>query len=187
MPLIDRLRIERAIWTLDALVQSLPGRSRRAIRREMRANLRAAGAEVGGREAVRRLGSLRRVAIGYLEAEYGEGRPRPHWLKAMFWVLAVEAVVLMVTFVGHSAFMSGVEAADRHPDGTYVWHGLGWLGVAGDVSYSGGKVEGSSFDFSGMVLVYLLAAAVLGGRLWRLLPAWWRRRRGVGRTADGRY
>lgn len=42
----------------------------------MRANLRAATNEVGAAQAVRRLGSLRRLASDYLEAEYGQGGSR---------------------------------------------------------------------------------------------------------------
>ena len=51
----DRLRIERAVWTLDGRLQDLPRTSRVAKRRELRANLRAAATDVGTAEAVRRL------------------------------------------------------------------------------------------------------------------------------------
>src|SRR5690606_2763511 len=105
---LDRLRIEWTVWTLDTLVQSLPGRTRKAIRREMRTNLRAAATEVGAAQAVARLGSLRRLAADYLEAEYGQDGPRPRWLRGVFWALAVEAVLLGFTHVGLTAFSAGV-------------------------------------------------------------------------------
>lgn len=181
---IDRLRIERAVWTLDVLVQGLPGRTRKAIRQEMRANLRAATNEVGAAQAVRRLGSLRRLATDYLEAEYGQGRPRPRWLSAMFWVLAVEIVLLGFTFVGHSAFVAGVEAANPHPSGTYSWNSLQLLGVEGDVTYDDRGFAGAGLSFSVWMLLYLLAAMILGGRLWRLPAAWWRARRRDQPVAD---
>ena len=36
LTLVDRLRIERVVWTVDLLVSDLPHRSQRAIRRELR-------------------------------------------------------------------------------------------------------------------------------------------------------
>jgi hypothetical protein len=171
----DRLRIERAVWTLDAHVQNLPGRSRKAIRREMRANLRAATAEVGSEQAIRRLGNLRRLAADYLDAEYGDA-PRPHWGKAVFWVLAVEAVILSLLLAGHSAFIAGIEAANPRPDGRYDWDGLSALGIGGTVNYEDGEFAGVSVRLTQWFLLYLLAATILGGRLWRLPRAWWRSR-----------
>jgi hypothetical protein len=48
----DRLRLERAVWTLDARLQDLPRRSRVAKRRELRNNLSDAAADVGATEAL---------------------------------------------------------------------------------------------------------------------------------------
>jgi hypothetical protein len=182
----DRLRIERTVWTLDTYLQSLPGRSRRTIRREIRTNLRVAAAEVGSARAIHRLGNLRRLAADYLEGEYGEGRARPSWLKALFWVLSAEMVLLALAFASHSAFIAGVEATDPHPDGTYTWHSMEWLGVTGDVRYAGGDPAGFSISLSASMLLYLLLALVLGGRLWRLPAAWWRARQRDRQLADAR-
>jgi hypothetical protein len=118
----------------------------------MRANLRAATNEVGAAQAVRRLGSLRRLASDYLEAEYGQGGSRPRWLSAMFWALAVEAMLLGLAFVGHSAFIAGVQTANPHPSGTYTWHGLQLLGIGGDVTYNDRGVARFSLSFSITVL-----------------------------------
>ena len=173
---IDRLRIERAVWTLDVLAQGLPARTRRAIRNEMRVNLWAAAEEVGAAQAVRRIGNLRRLATDYLEAEYGQNGPRPRWLNAMFWALAVQTVLLGLTFLGHAAFINGVEAANPHPSGTYTWNSLRPLGIGGDVMYDDRGVASVSLSFSALLPLYLLAALILGGRLWRLPAAWWRAR-----------
>jgi hypothetical protein len=172
----DRLRIERTVWTLDAYVQSLPGRSRKAIRREIRTNLRVAAADVGSAQAIRQLGNLRRLAADYLDAEYGDG-PRPHWGKAVRWAFGVEAVLLVLAFASHAAFVAGIEAADPDPSGTYHWTSLAALGVYGTVSCDEGAFAGVSIGFTQWFFCYLLGALVLGGRLWRLPGAWWRSRR----------
>jgi hypothetical protein len=171
----DRLRIERALWTLDTHVQSLPGSSRRAIRRELRTNLRASATDVGVAEAIRQLGSLHQLASGYLDAEY-EGRPRPRVLKAALWTVAVGTIILWSTFVGHSAFVDGMEAANPHPNGTFTWDGMEVLGVGGDVSYADGHLRSFGLSFNLWMLLYLVAAFLIGGRFWRLVPRWWRRR-----------
>ena len=86
----DRLRIERAVWTFNSYLQALPWRSQVAKRRELRVNLRAASADVGTKEALRRLGNVRTMAADYITAEYGG--PRPSWWAAIcvlqaFWFM----------------------------------------------------------------------------------------------------
>jgi hypothetical protein len=69
------------VWTLDSYLQNLPWRSRVAKRRELRVNLRAASADVGTKEALRRLGNVRTIAADYMVAEYGG--PGPSWLATI--------------------------------------------------------------------------------------------------------
>jgi hypothetical protein len=176
----DRLRIEWALWRLNAHLQDLPARTRRAVRRELRANLRGSAAELGAAAAIERLGNLHKLAIGYLEAEYAD-RPQPRWLIGLCWALAVELVILCSAFVGQFAFMDGVEAGNAHPNGTFVWNGLAFLGVGGDVTYTGGEPTSFGLSLNLWMLVYPLAAFVIGGRLWRLAPAW---RRSARRRQD---
>jgi hypothetical protein len=102
----------------------------------------------------------------------------------MFWTLAVESVLLGLAFVGHSAFIGGVQAANPRPSGTYTWHSLQLLGIGGDVTYDARGVASFSLSFSLWMLLYLLAALMLGGRLWRLPAAWWRARRRDQPVAD---
>lgn len=71
MTLVDRLRIERVLWTVDILIYDIRTRGRRTIRRELRANLQAAAQEMGAGAAIWQLGPLRRLARGYLDAQYG--------------------------------------------------------------------------------------------------------------------
>lgn len=171
----DRLRIELVVRTVDVLTSALPARSQRRIRDELRANLRAAAAEVGTAEAIRRLGPLRPLAAGYVETEHGPGNPGPRWMSALVWVFVAELVILAMVFAGHAAFMSGIETANEHPAGTYSWRGLDWLGFTVDVGYADGEFRGFTMSITPWLLLYLVAAAALGGRLWRMLPHWRRR------------
>ena len=86
LTLKDRARIERAVWTLDSYLRNLPRKSRIAKRRELRVNLRAASADVGAQEALRRLGNLRTMAAEYVVAEYGG--PGPSWIVTTYFLIA---------------------------------------------------------------------------------------------------
>lgn len=186
LTLIDRLRIARAVWTVDTYLQSLPSRSRRAIRRELRTNLRSSAAEVGAREAIRGLGSLRRLSLDYLEAEYGEGRPRAEFLKGLFWATAVDGMLLTGMVVGFESFIAGLEAGRPDP-GTYTWSVGKVFGVTGDVTYDEVGYSGFSASASALFFAYSLIAFLIGSRIWRVVQVWWRRVRNdrVARQAVG--
>ncbi len=63
------LATEWTVWRIDRrLRRDLPFSARRAIRSELRANLRAAADEVGEHEALRRLGDVGAVADDYRAA-----------------------------------------------------------------------------------------------------------------------
>src|SRR5476649_318974 len=117
----DRLSIERRVWTLNTYLQTLPRRSQLAKRRELRVNLRAASADVGTKEALRRLGNVRTMAADYINAEYGG--PRPSWWAAIcvfpaFWVMFWWSSSRI------DAFKGGVIAANPHATGLFHWHGV---------------------------------------------------------------
>jgi hypothetical protein len=173
----DRVRIERVLWTLDTYLQSLPAKARRGIRREMRANLRAAAAQSGAKEAVRGLGSLRQLAIGYLEAAYDDG-PRPRLLRAFGWTLLAELVVLTIVFAAHSGFVDGIEAGAARPDGTFVWDTWSVVGVEGEVTFADGRRDAEGISFTPLVLVLPLLVFLVSARIWRL-PRSVRRSRGA--------
>lgn len=174
LSIAERLRVERAVWTVDAYVQSLPSRARRAIRRELRANLRASAAEVGARTAIRNLGSLRRLAVGYLEAEYGEGRPRPQLLKGIAWGSVASLVLLVALIVGYESFLAGLDASTSAP-GTYRWEVARVLGVAGEVTVDDTGFAEYRLAFSYPYFLYPIVVGLIGARIWRLWPVWWRR------------
>jgi hypothetical protein len=171
---VDWLRIERAVWTVDTYIQGLPSRSRVAVRRELRNNLRSSAAEVGAPEALRALGSLRRLALGYLDAEYGEGRPRPEILKGVFWTTAYDFAVVAAMIYGYESFLAGLETGGAEP-GTYVWEPGRFFGYTAEVTFDENGLSGFSWSLSALFIVYSLVVFLVGARMWRLVPAWWRR------------
>lgn len=177
---LDRLRIERVVWTLDQRLYDLPRASRIATRREVRQNLISATPEVGARTAVRQLGDTSTLAAEYLAAEFGHG-PRHSWIAAALFLTSF--LLVMIALLGDAAngFGDGIRAADAHATGTYTWSGIEYLQtevtytfVNGHGTYTGGAMAPLSW-------VLLIVGTVLVGRLWRAVPAW-RRRAARGRA-----
>jgi hypothetical protein len=168
----DRLRIERAVWTLDTYLTDLPRRSRIAHRREVRANLRAAADDVGTSEALHRLGALRRLAAGYLAAEYGEWQLRPAWKTGAACMLLAIVLLTELVAVAQSAFGDGIRAADPHAAGTFHWHGFSYLTQDTRYTFVDGRYTTDGGAWTPLAYVGLLAVLILSGRLWRALPAW---------------
>ena len=167
---IDRLRIEYAVWRLDGLLYDLRWRSRVAKRREVRANLHAAAADVGTTEALRRLGGVRRLAAEYLAAEHGDWGRRPTWMIGVVSMVVVQVGSYALIEAGRSAFTAGVLAADPHPQGTYHWAGIPYLSADATVTFTGAGHSSMGGAFTPVVYLGMLAAFTAGARLWRLLP-----------------
>jgi hypothetical protein len=164
----DRLRIERAVWTVDYRVQDLPRSTRISKRRELRSDLTAAATEVGARQAVAQLGDLRRLAQEYLTAEYGDLARRPSWWAAALWIAVVDLVALAIGSIGEAAFRSGVVAASPHLTGTMHWHGVRFLISDATVTFVDGRATTDGGAWTPAVYVILLGGAVVAGRLWRI-------------------
>jgi hypothetical protein len=168
---IDRLRIERAVWTVDAYISILPMRRQREIRRELRANLRASAAQVGAKAAIRNLGSLRRLSYEYLSAEY-RGRPWPTPLKGLGWAVVVEVLLVLAWTLTLSAFHDGLAATNPEPGRYTVERPL--IGFVSEVTVdSAGDLTEVAFLVSiPVALAWVLVAFVVGSRLWRVIPRW---------------
>ena len=164
---IDRLRIERLVWALDQQIYDLPRQARVATRREVRANLLEAAADVGTGTALRRVGGSRQLAEQYLRAEFGEG-PRHSWVGAAY--AAGLTPLLLNFFLGEAAtsFRDGVTAADPHATGTYLFNGVSWLQNTSHITFTDGQSTGVGGSWT--VLTYVLWAIIVvaAGRLWRL-------------------
>jgi hypothetical protein len=179
---LDRLRIERVVWSLDQRLYDLPRRSRIAKRQEVRANLRAAATDIGTVAALRNIGNSRQLAVEYRAAEFGD-EPRPSWLAAGLFFLTAQLFFTAFLSDAANAFGDGIRAANPDATGTYTWSGLHY--VQSSVTYTFVKGDGSSVGGAWTPLAWAIwvVATVLVGRLWRVVPLWRRRRAAVTQKA----
>jgi hypothetical protein len=166
---LDRLRIERVVWSLDQRLYDLPRATRIAHRRELRANLLAAAGDVGTSAALRDLGDASNLAAEYHDAALGTG-PRPSMYAAGVFLLTTTLVLTSVFFDAARAFGDGILAADPTTTGTFEWPGIAYF--QSEVTYT---VSGGDYDFVGgaftpLTYLVLLLGMIAVGRLWRLLP-----------------
>lgn len=178
LTLIDRLRIERVVWTLDQRLYDIPRDSRIAHRREVRQNLLSAAQDIGTGAALRNLGSSAQLAAGYLAAEFGD-RPRHSWIAAAVWAATSMLVVSALLTEAANGFAAGIAAANPHATGTYHWGGL-WLLQSGVTARAAGgqtAVSGGGLTVAGWVLWVVIAVMV--GRLWRASGTWRARARSL--------
>lgn len=172
---LDRLRIERVVWTLDQRLYDLPRRSRIEKRREVRANLLSAAHDVGTGNALRQLGNGRRLAMEYRDAEFGD-TPRPSWIATIYFAGTLPLVLNWVLFEAAYAFRDGILAADPHATGSYVWSGLRYVQSTVTFSFTDGQATWVGGAWTPLLWALFIGGTVLVGRLWRIPLAWWRRR-----------
>src|ERR1019366_877919 len=170
----DRMRVERAVWTLDSYLQNLPRKSRVAKRRELRVNLRAAFADVGANEALRRLGNVRTIAAEYVVAEYGG--PGPSWLVFIGVILPSYAFMFWLSNARIDAFTSGAIAANPHLTGMFHMTGVAYVLTNDTFTFANGKATEVGGTWLPLAYVCVSALAVLAGRLWRAIPTLRRKR-----------
>ena len=175
--LIDRLRIERMVWSLDQRLYDLPRATRIARRRELRTNLVEAAHDVGTSAALHDVGDSGTLAAEYLDAELGAG-PRHSWLAASLFLLTTVLLLTSLLFDAAQAFGDGVLAGDPTADGTFTWPGIDYLQTEVTYTVSGGEHSSTGGAFTPLTWALLVIGTVLVGRLWRAVPAWRRRRAG---------
>jgi hypothetical protein len=164
---LDRLRLERLVWSPDQQLYDLPRAQRIATRREVRANLRDAAHDVGTSEALRRVGGSRRLAEQYLQAEFGDG-PRHSWIAAVFAAGLIPFALNFVLAEAASAFQRGVTAADPHATGTFLWDGVAYLQQSVTFSLTDGRADSAGGGWTPLAYVLWILAVIAAGRLWRL-------------------
>jgi hypothetical protein len=173
---LDRVRIERAVWSLDQRLYDLPTRSRVAKRREVRANLLTAAQDVGTTAALRHLGSPRELAGEYLSAEFGNG-PRPHWIAAAVFLLTGQLFFTELLHEAAAAFAAGITTANPHVTGSFAWSGLGYIQSAVTYTFADGKGEFVGGAWTPLAYALWATGTVLVGRLWHAVTRWRRRDR----------
>lgn len=167
--LLDRIRIERVVWTLDQRLYDLPRKVRIAHRRDLRDNLTEAAGLVGTSAALRDLGDAGTLAAAYREAQLGAA-PRPAWTAAALFVMTTTLVLTSVLFDAAQAFGDGILAGNAQAEGTYEWSGIAFL--QDDVTYTvaDGAHTFVGGSFSPLTWVLLALGFLLVGRAWRALP-----------------
>jgi hypothetical protein len=168
LTILDRIRIERLVWTLDQRLYDLPHASRIAKRREVRANLLEASADYGAAEALRRLGSSSELAREYLGAEFGD-RPRHSWTAAGIFAALTPLFLNFALSEGTNAYAQGL-ASTHAATGTFTWSGVSYLQSPLTFTVDQGQVDHSGGAWTPIVYVIWLAGVIACGRLWRLLP-----------------
>ena len=171
---LDRIRIERLVWTLDQRLYDLPRKSRIAKRREIRANLLEAAADHGAREALRRIGGSGDLAREYLGAEFGD-RPHHSWTGAAYFAALVPLFLNFVLSEVANAYAQGLTTAHA-ASGSFTWSGVRYLQSPLTFTLDQGQVTHTGGAWTPLVYVLWLIGVIASGRLWRLLPPPSRRR-----------
>ncbi|MBP6996763.1 MAG: hypothetical protein KBB39_11555 [Phycicoccus sp.] len=168
MSLIDTMRIEAAVLRYDFWLEGFDVYfgERRAMRRDLRANLTEAAAAEGTTAALDGLGSIRALA----RAQAGDRSDTPRWSRAT-WVASGSFAVLMLwsIFLG-TAWWDGAEAAA--PAGEVVTGRPAlapWIELT-MTQGADGSVSGVSATLGlGWLLLAWLAIFLIVARPWRLL------------------
>lgn len=171
---LDRLRVERVVWTLDQRLYDLPRASRIAIRREVRQNLLSATSDIGATAALRQLGSTTELASEYLTAEYGDG-PRHSPIAACVFLAGFPLLLIAVLGEAARGFGDGITAAHPHATGTFVWDGVSLLQTKVTYTFLNGHGTYIGGAMAPLAWALLILGTVLAGRLWRIVPTLRRR------------
>lgn len=164
MNILDRARIMGATLSYDLWLDfaGVPGRRRRDLRRELRANLGDATALVGSRNAVRGLGGTRAMAASASTPD----PTRPRWTVGFTVGMIFLGLTLLAEGLAALSWLDGAMAATPESPVT----GAMTFFPGSSLTYS---PSASSFSFSvtfGWVwLAVGFIAFVLAARPWRIL------------------
>ena len=165
MNVVEHLRVEWAVqsYGLWLDLRGASGRRRRALSRELRANMREAGADHGASAAVRALGSRRAMAEQAIVADPSSVR----WTTGAQAALVALAVVVFVELLASLAWLDGVEAAE--PAGAVT--GSMALFPGSSLTYEPLARGGLSVSLSPgwLALAVALVTMVIVSKPWRLV------------------
>lgn len=162
LSLSDRLERFAYLQSVEMWLDPIPGKRRRAIIEELRANLEEAAADVGMTAAISDLGRPRALARQYLEQEPSR---RPNWTTG-----AIAACVVITAWLfGTTSYAVGMldamlsTGAGGPADGNF-------LGVRVEAEASSDIIAASFAGVSWPVIVGLVLTFLLFSRAWRLIP-----------------
>ena len=163
LPAADRLRLERYLLRFSWHMQDYPQRQERAVRRDLRREIRAAAADVGMTRALADLGHPHVLAEGYITAL---GRRLPRWTSG---AVAATLAVAFLAYLGLAYGAGTLDTLEALGGGTLTTRPLG-APTTFTVDADTLAVD-SRFSWQGAVLFVGVAAVafVLGSRPWRLL------------------
>jgi len=163
MNVLDRARIMGATLSYDLWLDfaGLPGRRRRDLRRELRANLGDATARVGSRNAVRGLGSTRVMAA----AASAPDPTRPRWTVGFTVGMCLLGLSLLAEGLAALSWLDGAMAATPESPASGALTFFPGSSLTYAPSASGFLL---SVDFGWACLAVGLIAFVLAARPWRL-------------------
>lgn len=162
----DRARLEWYLLRLDAELQDYPGRRRRQVLRELRAEALAAAPEAGMRAVLADLGSARLLAARYLsELE----RPVPRWSEGAAVAALVAVGLPMYLWAGY--MFGATEALDAVGGGNVAYDSF--LGATIETAVGDGSFRFSQELHGGWLVTCAVVGAVVfltAARAWRALP-----------------
>lgn len=167
MNVVDRARVEYAVTRYDFWLdlRGTRGRDRKALRRELRDNLKAAVADAGITRALFGIGSPKQLA--YDATPQAAGRPR--WSMGALWAgLTFAGVLLALTWTAIT-FMQVVDASGTR--GTQVSSSIfPWFGTTfqAELADSGGGFSFAVDNPIALLALPLLVFVLVSGP-WRML------------------
>jgi len=172
--LTDRIQREWYVTKVDILAQDVPGGYRKAMRRELRADLTAAAADVGMTQAVADLGP---AAVLAHQLKGAEGRKLPHW-----WTGVITFAIVLYSWIGMLLASANalLVAAEQLADGRTVTVHTDWLGSTVSITHGAAELS-AAVEFSIVTVAVLVGVPLLAARAWRYRPAWLVRRLAAGR------
>jgi hypothetical protein len=164
MKILDHTRIVGATLSYDLWLDfaGIPGRRRRDLRRELRANLGDATVLVGSRNAVRGLGSTRAMAA----AASAPDPTRPRWTVGFAVGISVLGLSLLAEFFAALSWLDGAMAASLATPVTGTMTFFPGSSLTYSPSASGFSL---SVNFGWVWLAIGFITFVLAARPWRLL------------------
>ncbi|SFJ81425.1 hypothetical protein [Cellulomonas sp. KH9] len=162
----ERIRLWWWLLRLETAMQDYPAREARRIRRELRASLRDEAAAVGLDEALRGVGSPRRLAAAYF-AELD--RERPRWTDGA--VLAGLVGLVLPVHLWLAWQLGALNAIEAMGGGVVE---TSWLGTPVTLTHTEDTIAmQTSVGWGGLLLSagLVLVTFALGSRVWRLRGA----------------